>query len=61
MMVNTLSISMKAPARNMSCARRAPRSSGPAVGRLRTMATMSPPESSCGRDQPTVLMKGLKG
>src|SRR5690606_35651902 len=43
---------MKLPARYMSCTVSARSSSGPAVGRLRTMAVMVTPEISSGSTQP---------
>ena len=57
--VSTLKSRMKLPARYMSCATRARRSSGPAVGKFSTMAVMVTPETSSGSTQPMAEMNGL--
>ena len=59
---NTVSMQMsrmKAPARYMSWLMSDCSSSGPAVGRLSTMATMMEPDTSLGSSQAMVEMKGL--
>ena len=50
---------MKAPARYMSCAISDCSSSGPAVGRVSTIATMIEPETRFGSSQAMVEMNGL--
>ena len=59
MSVSTPISRMKLPARYMSCEISARSSSGPAVGRLSTMAVMVTPEMSSGSTQPIAETNGL--